>query len=174
MVGCVAAYALALLSKPIALPLPFMMLLLDYWPLDRLRWRSVAEKLPLFALAGVSTVIAYISQLRTSTILLPGQYDPLRVPLVICHNAAFYLGRVFWPVNPSPYYEPIEAIDPFNPAIVTGVVVTCVMICLLPLSLRWTRAVFTGGMIAAAGDVGLRRGDRANLALNAEPNLRLE
>ena len=105
MIGCVAAYVLALLSKPIALPLPFMMLLLDYWPLDRLRWRSVVEKLPLLAAAGVFTVIAYVSQLHTATILLPGQYDPLCVPLVLCHNVAFYLGKVFWPANLSPYYR---------------------------------------------------------------------
>ncbi|MCL5282246.1 MAG: hypothetical protein M1376_20365 [Planctomycetes bacterium] len=60
--GCVSAYVLALLCKPITVPLPAMMLLMDYWPLDRFGRRSVAEKLPLFAVGGVFAIITYVSQ----------------------------------------------------------------------------------------------------------------
>ena len=75
-VACVATYLLALLSKPITVPLPAMMLLMDYWPLDRLCRKTVVEKLPLFALAAVFGVITYISQSRTTTVYLPGDYNP--------------------------------------------------------------------------------------------------
>ncbi len=63
----VALFALALLSKPMAVTLPAVLLLLDFWPLRRLaswhdlRARSV-EKLPLFALALASAVITWKAQ----------------------------------------------------------------------------------------------------------------
>ncbi|HZL13072.1 MAG TPA: glycosyltransferase family 39 protein, partial [Verrucomicrobiae bacterium] len=55
-------FALALMSKPMAVTLPFVMLLLDWWPLQRFEihhskmtaWRLVSEKIPFFALSGIS------------------------------------------------------------------------------------------------------------------------
>jgi tetratricopeptide (TPR) repeat protein len=71
-------YAASLLAKPMAVTLPFVMLLLDYWPLARLRLglggnrtrrdacyslpRLVVEKLPLFGLAAASSVITIYVQ----------------------------------------------------------------------------------------------------------------
>ncbi len=63
------ALALDLLSKPIAVTLPFALLLLDLWPLKRIRLtelkatdvsRLVREKLPLFALSAIASVVTYI------------------------------------------------------------------------------------------------------------------
>lgn len=64
------AFACALMSKPMAVTLPFVLLLLDWWPLQRMRsvdgeasrgWDSVArvlvEKIPFFLLAALSAVI---------------------------------------------------------------------------------------------------------------------
>ena len=42
--GCMTAYILALMSKPTSVPLPILMLLLDFWPLRRLNKRAVWEK----------------------------------------------------------------------------------------------------------------------------------
>ncbi|MCX8091080.1 MAG: hypothetical protein N3I86_09155, partial [Verrucomicrobiae bacterium] len=64
-------FALALLSKPMPVTLPFVMLLLDWWPLNRfgsaaspLAWSTVrpllAEKLPFFALAAASCVVTFV------------------------------------------------------------------------------------------------------------------
>jgi tetratricopeptide (TPR) repeat protein len=146
-VSCIVGYILALLSKPIALPLPLAMLLLDYWPLDRLRRRSTTEKLPLFAVMGVFTVIGYVSQRRASWILLPGQYNLLQAPLTLCHNLVFYACKLVWPVHLSPHYEPTEPIDPSNPRVVISVVATCALLLLLLLSLRRTRALLGGCLI---------------------------
>jgi tetratricopeptide (TPR) repeat protein len=60
----VLAFAGALLAKPTVVTLPFVLLLLDAWPLARtasLRSR-VLEKLPLFALAAAASVAAFLSQ----------------------------------------------------------------------------------------------------------------
>ncbi len=57
-----ASLAAALLSKPMAVTVPFVLLLLDYWPLGRLSWRSVAEKLPLVAMVAASSVVTLLVQ----------------------------------------------------------------------------------------------------------------
>jgi tetratricopeptide (TPR) repeat protein len=138
----ILTYLLALLSKPITVPLPAMMLLLDYWPLDRLRRRSVLEKLPLFALAAVFAVITYVSQSRTTTVYLPGDYDPLQVPLILCHNIIFYLSKTLYPVHLSAHYGYMTA-----RAMLVGVIGTSILIPLLAASLRCTRAFLTGWLI---------------------------
>ena len=69
-------FALALMSKSMVMTLPFVLLLLDYWPLGRTRWvpaavtscsvtvssvaRLLKEKLPLFALAAASSLVTFL------------------------------------------------------------------------------------------------------------------
>ena len=58
----VVAFAAALGSKPMVVTLPFVLLLLDWWPLGRLSWKRVAEKAPLFAMTVVSCIVTYTIQ----------------------------------------------------------------------------------------------------------------
>ncbi len=58
-------FALGLLAKSMVATLPFVLLLLDYWPLGRLGgWRQIGglirEKIPLFALSGASCIAAAV------------------------------------------------------------------------------------------------------------------
>jgi protein O-mannosyl-transferase len=60
-------FALGLMSKPMLITLPFVLLLLDYWPLRRvaIRWdwlRLTREKVPLFALTILSSVLTFLVQ----------------------------------------------------------------------------------------------------------------
>ena len=66
-------FAFGLMSKPMLVTFPFMLLLLDYWPLNRFSslslpasrkifYKLVVEKIPFFALSAVSCVITYIVQ----------------------------------------------------------------------------------------------------------------
>jgi tetratricopeptide (TPR) repeat protein len=146
-VGSFVAYLLALMSKPTSTPLPAVMLLLDYWPLRRLNWRAVLEKVPLFILGGASAVITYISQSRTASTVLPGQFGPERIPLILCHNIIFYLYKMIWPVNLTSHYAFPEPLNLSQPMVLAGVIGTCILIPLLVLSLRWTRAALTGWLI---------------------------
>jgi Flp pilus assembly protein TadD len=65
-----AWYTLGLLAKPMLVTLPCLLLLLDYWPLARLRGpaparafpRLLVEKLPLFALAAISSLLTLLAQ----------------------------------------------------------------------------------------------------------------
>jgi Flp pilus assembly protein TadD len=137
-------YILALMSKPTSLPLPAVMLLLDYWPLKRLNRKAILEKLPFFAVAALFAVITYISQSRAAATVLPTQYGPQRIPLILCHNIIFYLYKIIWPANLSPHYAFPEPLSPANPLILAGIIGTAILLPLMLISLRWTPAILSG------------------------------
>jgi hypothetical protein len=124
--------------------LPFVLLLLDYWPLERLEKRTVAEKWRFFVVAFVFAIVAYISQSRTAGVKLPAEYGPARIPLTLCHNIIFYLWKIVWPVDLSPYYPFPKPLGLSNPMVLAGIVGTCILVVLLVISLRWTRAALIG------------------------------
>jgi tetratricopeptide (TPR) repeat protein len=140
--GCLAMYVMALLSKPTTTLLPLMMLLMDYWPLRRIKYRTILEKLPLFAIGAVFSVITFISQSHTARVMLPSQYNFLSIPLVLCHNIIFYLCKLIWPANLSAHYE-FQGYQ----MILVSVIGTIIIVCLLAISLRWTRGLLTGWLI---------------------------
>lgn len=142
--GCLVMYVLALMSKPTSIPLPVLMLLMDYWPLRRLNRAAVSEKLPLFGVGWVFAIVIYISQSRTAGVVLPNQYGPGRIPLVICYNIVFYLSKILWPANLSPYYPFHQPMTPSHPEILIGIIGTCILVSLLLVSLRWTKVAITG------------------------------
>ncbi len=143
-VSCFVTYVLALMSKPTSLPLPALMLLMDYWPLNRLGWKRIVEKLPLFIIGGVFAAITYISQSRTAFTILPSQYHAGYVPLILCHNIIFYLYKIIWPVNLSSYYPFPVPLGLSNPTVLAYVIGGCILIALLVTSLRWTKVLLTG------------------------------
>jgi len=75
LLGVIFAFVCALMSKPMAVTLPFTLLLLDIWPLRRITftretrarwlyslWKLCIEKWPLFIIAAISSVITCIAQ----------------------------------------------------------------------------------------------------------------
>ena len=137
-------FALALMSKPTTIALPALLLLLDCWPLRRLGWRTLMEKVPHFALAGVSAVITIISQARTSVATMPGERSAMEIVLVLCHNVVFYLSKIFCPTELSSHYPYPQPLDLSEPSVAAGVVGTLLLLAVLAVSLRWTRALLVG------------------------------
>jgi tetratricopeptide (TPR) repeat protein len=105
-------FALGLMCKPMLVTLPLVLLLLDYWPLNRLRadaatepvfrlagrrvpWRLVFEKLPLLGLAVASCAVTIFAQTKS---ILPFENMSLSLR---AGNASIscvaYLGQMFWP-----------------------------------------------------------------------------
>ena len=146
-IGSFVMYLLALMSKPTSTPLPAVMLLMDFWPLRRMSWRAFLEKLPLFVVGGASAVITYLSQSLTASVIMPESYGLMRVPQVICHNIIFYLYKMIWPANLSSHYAFPDPLGFLTPMVMIGVIGTFILIPLLLLSLRWTRAALTGWLI---------------------------
>jgi len=146
-IGSIAMYLLALMTKPTSIMLPAVMLLLDWWPLKRLKVRTVLEKLPFFALGVIFVFITYISQNRTAGTGSPAESGIERIILILCHNIIFYLYKIIWPVNLSSHYPFPEPLNLSQPMVLAGVIGTFILISLLAFSLRRTRAALTGWLI---------------------------
>ena len=102
--GAVGVFALGLMAKPSLVTLPFVLLLLDYWPLGRGEpWkRLVLEKAPFFGLSAVSCVVTLVAQTHA---LISVTRLPMGARL---GNAAWsylaYLAAMFWPVDLAVLY----------------------------------------------------------------------
>jgi Tfp pilus assembly protein PilF len=108
-----AGYTLALMSKPMVVTLPVLLLLLDRWPLERLTresWKQrVIEKLPLFAMALAVSISTIVVQQRVGALPsltgLPWQSRLWNATA----NYGLYLGDAIWPAGLSPFYPPFSA-----------------------------------------------------------------
>lgn len=92
-------YALGLMCKPMLVTLPLVLLVLDFWPLQRLRppflRRRIAEKLPLLALAAL--VCAATLQAQSKAIHAAEIYSiPARLANALI-SSIIYLRQIFWP-----------------------------------------------------------------------------
>jgi len=107
-------YALGLMAKPMLVTLPFTLLLLDYWPLQRLtlplRWRSeelgklLWEKAPLFAMSAASCVITVIAQRGGGAVQTMEEYPFAERLANALRACAAYLGKTFWPSSLAVFY----------------------------------------------------------------------
>jgi hypothetical protein len=99
------AYALGLLAKPMLVTLPFVLLLLDWWPLRRLGRHAILEKIPL--LAGALCVI-WIGIRAVAEVSAGAVPDPIplgaRVANAIVATTK-YLWLTIWPLRLSPWYS---------------------------------------------------------------------
>jgi len=100
----VLLFALGLMCKAMLVTLPFVLLLLDYWPLRRAETsgKLIMEKLPLLALAAAACVITFLAQNRVVQ-LAESTSMSLRFAnaLVSC---MVYLGQMVWPVGLAVFY----------------------------------------------------------------------
>jgi Flp pilus assembly protein TadD len=96
------SFALALMSKPMAVTLPFVLLLLDYWPLRRRgSWR---EKVPFFLLAAVSAAVTLAVQQSSGAVKALANFPlPLRMENAFT-SYAVYIGQTFWPARLAVFY----------------------------------------------------------------------
>ena len=124
----VATYTIGLMAKPMIVTLPVMLLLLDYWPLERvlpgnretgvsLR-RLIMEKMPFFVLAAISCAITYLTTLFSGVMGSSAIYPlPIRLTNVVVSYAA-YLWKMFWPDRMACFY-PFQVPEPWKIAVAT-------------------------------------------------------
>jgi tetratricopeptide (TPR) repeat protein len=101
-------FALALMSKPMAVTLPAILVILDWVPLRRIRrggalGASVLEKLPFLALSLASSVVTFIAQRAVGAM---GDVPPpvYARAIVAAHAPAAYLLKMVAPFGLSPFY----------------------------------------------------------------------
>jgi tetratricopeptide (TPR) repeat protein len=127
-IAALAAFALGLMAKPMLVTLPFVLLLLDYWPLNRLMpqtvaasgrqrrksvpaadknptlYRIIIEKVPFFALSVISSVVTFLVQRSggaVSNIDIVSLND--RIANVFLSYAE-YIGKMVCPQNLAVFY----------------------------------------------------------------------
>ena len=138
-------FALSLMSKPMLVTLPFVLLLLDYWPLNRFRRldpinssrnllvsKIIYEKAPLVALAVASSIITLFVQQNAMTepIILP--FLDRSANAIISYTT--YIGRMIWPFQLSIIYP-----HPLKHALFYVAASTILLIILTGLVFRFRR-----------------------------------
>jgi tetratricopeptide (TPR) repeat protein len=139
-VSALACFALGLMSKPMLVTLPFVLLLLDYWPLGRIPgaapWRRVVvEKIPFFALSAAACVATVWAQ-KAGEAMVTLEHIPLSLRLENAPVAvADYLGKTFWPAKLCVIYPMPEAISAWKWAAAAGL-----LAAITGAAWRWRKA----------------------------------
>ena len=144
-------FACGLMSKPMLVTLPFVLLLLDYWPLGRLESqkseigsrlrRLITEKVPMFSLSICSCIVTLFTQRQG-----PNAIDQL--PFLWRLNNTFvsyitYIRQMLWPVRLAVFYP--HPNDRLPLAEVTMAIVFLVGVSLLVIYLRRTKPYLVTG-----------------------------
>jgi protein O-mannosyl-transferase len=98
-----AVYGLCILTKPVVVTLPFALLLLDYWPLERFskqkfspKW-LILEKIPLIAMSTFLSIITFFSQQHGGVVSSLSRM-PLNFRLANMFLSYIrYIGKLIWP-----------------------------------------------------------------------------
>src|SRR5260370_39423889 len=126
-------FAVGVVSKPVLVTLAFVLLLLDYWPLGRIKRQRpdirrqlltlAAEKIPLIALSAVSGVITFLAQRHaigwTEQLPMLARINNAIVTYVI------YVRQMFLPVNLAVFYpHPENRLPPWEIALALAVLIS--------------------------------------------------
>lgn len=131
--------ALGLMAKPMLVTIPCVLLLLDYWPLERYAKPSVRnalrlllEKLPHFALAfALSFVTLWVQREAQAMSSLEALPLDLRVKNAL-YSYVLYAGKAFWPVNLAAYYpHPKESLTWIATGLAAAVLVAVTLTVIL-------------------------------------------
>ncbi|MGA8893288.1 MAG: tetratricopeptide repeat protein [Anaeromyxobacteraceae bacterium] len=179
----VVAFALGLLAKPMVVTLPFVLLLVDAWPLGRLgglqpdapfdlrrAWPLLREKLPLLALSVASSVVTVVAQREVAMSSLEGIPIGDRLANAVVSVAA-YLGQTFWPSGLAAFYpHPSIGGVPFAAWLVVGSAILVLALSVVAFACRrscpwlpWGWLWFLGTLVPVIGivQVGVQaRADR--------------
>lgn len=109
--------SLGLMAKPMLVTLPFVLLLLDWWPLGRFRAapcqgrhaggaavRLVVEKTPLMLLAAASSAVTYLAQHHGGAIISAGLFPPAARMENVLISYLRYVYTFFHPLDLIPFY----------------------------------------------------------------------
>jgi len=141
-------FVLSLLAKPQAITFPFLLLLWDYWPLDRIGARDMPtqagnaprlpiarlllEKLPLLFLSAASAVITMEAQKAGGAVKDLARFSlPLRLETTVISYAR-YLGKTFWPTKlVLPYPHPLRLYPAWQvgAAVALLLLITAIVLC---------------------------------------------
>jgi len=144
----IVMFALGLMAKQMLVTLPFVLLLLDYWPLRRIAGkgseiqdkeksgaanvgqlspigRLIMEKIPLFTLSAIAAIIVYVVQQRSGVLysLSPFPFQ-IRLENTLVSYVG-YIGKMFWPANLAVFYpHPLQSLALWKVLGAAGLLIT--------------------------------------------------
>ncbi|MGD2107934.1 MAG: tetratricopeptide repeat protein [Phycisphaerae bacterium] len=145
-VGSIVACVLSLLAKASAVTLPFVLLILDGYPLRRLgkgkmpnRWHLVfLEKVPFVVLAVAAASRAYVARREGGALQSLSEHDVAARAAQALYGLTFYLVKTVWPTRLGPLYEIPERDTLLGPMLwISVVVVLGVAVVSISLRRRW-------------------------------------
>ncbi|HBG25919.1 MAG: hypothetical protein A2Y10_00680 [Planctomycetes bacterium GWF2_41_51] len=128
-------FILGLMSKPMLVTIPFVLLLLDYWPLERKFSKSLLiEKIPFFICSAALSVITYLVQHSSGAITNIEFYGlKLRIGNIIVSYADYIL-KMIWPMNLACLYPFPAGGIPAAKVIISGIVLLLISIISIRLA----------------------------------------
>jgi tetratricopeptide (TPR) repeat protein len=145
----VGSYALAIASKATVVTLPLALLVLDAYPLGRLRgqWRArLGEKAPYLLLAAADVALTLHAARLAAPRALYRYALPARIAMAL-YGLWFYIEKMLFPLRLSPLYELPAAVSPLEPRfIASALAVVTITASVWLLRRRWTAglAVWVG------------------------------
>jgi tetratricopeptide (TPR) repeat protein len=130
-------FILALLSKPMAVSLPVVLLILDWYPLRRIRSLGTflnvfVEKLPFIAFSLASSVVTIMAQ-RAGGAMTLNEVVPLPTRVLVAAKAlVVYLREMMWPADLVPFYPYPRTASPasfeylFPLLLIAGITAACI------------------------------------------------
>jgi len=155
----ILVFVLGLMAKPMLVTLPFVLLLLDWWPLGRLKrggaindkgpvgqpvsaaahrytvWRLIGEKIPLFVLSGLSSVITMLIEAKGAGYSLGELSLKFRLANAVVSYYK-YIGKIFWPSRLAVLYPYMENKLPLGQAWVMAGLLLAVSVIIIYVAQR--------------------------------------
>jgi tetratricopeptide (TPR) repeat protein len=142
----VFCFALALLAKPMAVSLPLVLLVLDYWPLRRMqagRWSALLlEKLPLVAMSAALCIKTVFVQQETVHLNQSVPFSARALNAILSYQG--YMAKTFWPAGLSAHY-PLPR--QFSLPAVLAAAALLIAITILAVALRRSRPYLLAGWL---------------------------
>lgn len=152
---CLILFIFSLMSKPLLVTLPFALMLLDYWPLQR--WQKtmtspgnglksigslVLEKVPFILLSAIFSIVIFQTQNKVGAMSSVEALSlPDRAANAIISYAA-YLGKIFWPIRLAVFYPYEFSLPLWN--IIFSSIVLCMMTVAAIYYIRKLPSLFVG------------------------------
>lgn len=141
LLGC---YALGLMSKSSLVTFPFVLLLLDFWPLRRLPGSlrtALLEKLPLFTLSLAASVVTYMTQYAAGQMQVGKRLSLTARTTNALESYLFYIVDAIWPRGLAPLYpHPYTHADPTGADLALAAGIASVLVAVTALALMAWRA----------------------------------
>ncbi|MBN1364684.1 MAG: tetratricopeptide repeat protein [Syntrophaceae bacterium] len=143
-ISCSALFALSLMAKPMMVTLPFVLLLLDYWPLRRWPGKNIAppqsrnrllgniwkEKILFFLLTIIISVVTFWGQKKFGVVASITDLSISERVMNAVTSYVSYLGKIFWPLDLAVFY-PFEQALPWQQILIFLLILTTITILVI-------------------------------------------